>query len=118
MVSEGDFLRRAELRTERHRSVWFDAIFGPAQSATEFVHSHGRKVEEVMTRNSAFVRSLPLFAWHTPLIRILALPLDADQRPKSGHAAGESSLLGGGHHYRLELCTAGRKRYRNFVPAT
>jgi CBS domain-containing protein len=55
MVSEGDFLRRAELGTERHRSVWFDAIFGPAQSATEFVHSHGRKVEEVMTRNPAFV---------------------------------------------------------------
>jgi CBS domain-containing protein len=55
MVSEGDFLRRAELGTERHRSVWFDAIFGAAQSATEFVHAHGRKVEEVMTRNPAFV---------------------------------------------------------------
>ena len=55
MVSEGDFLRRAELGTERHRSVWFDAIFGPAQSATEFIHSHGLKVEEVMTRNPAFV---------------------------------------------------------------
>jgi CBS domain-containing protein len=55
MVSEGDFLRRAELGTERHRSVWFDAIFGPAQSATEFVQSRGRKVEEVMTRNPAFV---------------------------------------------------------------
>jgi CBS domain-containing protein len=55
MVSEGDFLRRAELATERHRSVWFDAIFGPAQSATEFIHSHGLKVEEVMTRNPAFV---------------------------------------------------------------
>jgi CBS domain-containing protein len=55
MVSEGDFLRRAELATERHRSVWFDAIFGPAQSATEFIHAHGLKVEEVMSRNPAFV---------------------------------------------------------------
>jgi CBS domain-containing protein len=55
MVSEGDFLRRAELATERHRSVWFDAIFGPAESATEFIHSHGLNVEEVMSRNPAFV---------------------------------------------------------------
>jgi CBS domain-containing protein len=55
MVSEGDFLRRAELETEHRRSVWFDAIFGPAQSATEFVHSHGLKVDDVMTREPAFV---------------------------------------------------------------
>ena len=33
----------------------FDAIFGPAESATEFIHSHGFKVEEVMSRNPAFV---------------------------------------------------------------
>ena len=49
IVTEGDFLRRAETGTERHRSPWLEFLIGPGRLANEYVHSHGRKVEEVMT---------------------------------------------------------------------
>jgi CBS domain-containing protein len=50
MVTEGDLLRRAETGTERHRPRWLEFLFGPGRMATEYVHTHGRKVDEVMTR--------------------------------------------------------------------
>ena len=50
IVSEADFLRRAETGTERSRSPWYVAFFGPGGSATEFVRAHGLKVHDVMTR--------------------------------------------------------------------
>jgi len=50
VVSEGDFLRRSETATERRHSRWFDAFFGPAESAEAFVHAHGTHVRDVMTR--------------------------------------------------------------------
>lgn len=49
IVTEGDFLRRAETGTERHRSPWLEFLIGPGRLANEYVHSHGRKVEELMT---------------------------------------------------------------------
>jgi len=49
VVTEGDFLRRAETGTERKRPRWLEFIAGPARLAEEYVHSHGRKVSEVMT---------------------------------------------------------------------
>jgi CBS domain-containing protein len=49
IVTEGDFLRRAETKTERKRPRWLEFIMGPGRLADEYVHSHGRKVEEVMT---------------------------------------------------------------------
>jgi CBS domain-containing protein len=51
IVSEGDFLRRPETGTERKRQPWFDAFFGPAESAADYVRSHGKKIQEVMTPN-------------------------------------------------------------------
>jgi CBS domain-containing protein len=51
ILTEGDFLRRAEIGTERKRSVWLDALLGPAEGATDYVHSHGLAVKEVMTRD-------------------------------------------------------------------
>jgi hypothetical protein len=45
----GDFLRRAEAGTERKRPRWLEFITGPGRLADEYVHSHGRKVAEVMT---------------------------------------------------------------------
>ncbi len=51
MVTEGDFLRRGELGTRRHRSRWLEFMVGPGRLAEEYVHACGRKVEEVMTRN-------------------------------------------------------------------
>lgn len=56
IVSEGDFLRRAELGTERQRPRWWKCFVGRGQLAGEYVHSHGRKVSEVMTRDVADVR--------------------------------------------------------------
>lgn len=49
VLSEGDFLRRRETRTERHRSRWLEFLMGPGKIATEYTHSHGNKVGEVMT---------------------------------------------------------------------
>jgi CBS domain-containing protein len=49
IVSEGDFLRRAEIGTERKRNRWLHLLLGPGRLASEYVHSHGRKIEEIMT---------------------------------------------------------------------
>jgi CBS domain-containing protein len=51
IVSEGDFVRRSEIGTGRKRGRWLRFILGPGQSATDFVHEHGRKVSEVMTKS-------------------------------------------------------------------
>lgn len=49
IVTEGDFLRRSELGTQRQRPKWLEFIVGPGKLAQEFTHSSGRKVEEIMT---------------------------------------------------------------------
>jgi CBS domain-containing protein len=49
MITEGDFLRRAEAGTERHRPRWLEVFLGPGRAAVEYTHSHGRKVYEVMS---------------------------------------------------------------------
>ena len=55
MVTEGDLLRRSESGTERQRPHWLEFILGPGRLAKEYVHSHGRKVAEVMTKDVATV---------------------------------------------------------------
>jgi CBS domain-containing protein len=49
VVTEGDFLRRAETGTQRKRARWIEFFVGAGQSAEEYVHTHGRKVADVMT---------------------------------------------------------------------
>jgi CBS domain-containing protein len=49
IVTEGDFLRRGELGTQRQRPKWLEFIVGPGKLAQEYVHTSGRKVEEIMT---------------------------------------------------------------------
>lgn len=49
IVTEGDFLRRGELGTQRRRPKWLEFILGPGRLAEEYVHSAGRKVDEIMT---------------------------------------------------------------------
>lgn len=51
MVTEGDFLRRAETGNVKRRPRWLEFCLGPGRLADEYVHTHGRKVEEVMTRD-------------------------------------------------------------------
>ena len=55
VVSEGDFLRRSEIGTQRKRPRWLQYFIGPGRAADEFVHASGRKVEEVMTRDPLVV---------------------------------------------------------------
>src|SRR5471030_1205930 len=49
IVSEGDFIRRSEIGTQRQRGRFLKFILGPGKSATDFVHEHGRKVGEIMS---------------------------------------------------------------------
>jgi CBS domain-containing protein len=51
IVSEGDFIRRSEIGTQKRRRRWLKILVGPAQSASEFVHERGRKVGEIMTED-------------------------------------------------------------------
>jgi len=55
IVTEKDFLRRPEIGTERSRSRWLDALLGPAEAAAAYVHSHGVKVRDVITRDPVTV---------------------------------------------------------------
>jgi CBS domain-containing protein len=67
MVTEGDFLRRAETDTQRRRPRWLEFLVGPGRLAAEYARSHGRKVSEVMTPDPITVRE------ETPLEDIVAL---------------------------------------------
>jgi CBS domain-containing protein len=49
IVTEGDFLRRAETGTTRRRPRWVEFLIGPGRLADEYTRSHGRKVHEIMT---------------------------------------------------------------------
>ena len=55
VVTEGDFLRRGELGTQRRRPKWLEFLLGPGRMAAEYVHASGRKVEDVMTSEPATV---------------------------------------------------------------
>ena len=51
IVSEGDFIRRSEIGTQRKRSRWLKFLLGAGKAATDFVHEHGLKISEVMTED-------------------------------------------------------------------
>jgi CBS domain-containing protein len=51
LLSEGDLLRRAELGTEKQRTGLQSFLRGSPGKAKDYVQSHARKVEEVMTRD-------------------------------------------------------------------
>jgi CBS domain-containing protein len=55
ILTEGDLLRRAETGTQKHRPRWLEFLLGPGRLATEYVQTHGRKVEEIMTRDPVTV---------------------------------------------------------------
>jgi CBS domain-containing protein len=67
IVTEGDFLRRAETGTEVRRPRWLEFLLGPGRGASEYVRTHARKVAEVMTPNVASV------AEDTPVDEIVRL---------------------------------------------
>jgi CBS domain-containing protein len=51
IVSEGDFLRRGELGTQRKRSRWLEFLISPGKAAGEYVHANGRRIQEVMSQD-------------------------------------------------------------------
>jgi CBS domain-containing protein len=55
VVTEGDFLRRGEIDTQRHRPQWLEFIIGPGRLAEEYVHTAWRKVDEIMTADPCTV---------------------------------------------------------------
>jgi CBS domain-containing protein len=67
IVTEGDFLRRGEIGTQRRRSRWLEFLIGPGRLADEYVHACGRRVEEVMTRDPITITE------DTPLTEVVEL---------------------------------------------
>jgi len=55
ILTEGDLLRRGETGTERHRPRWLEILLGPGRLASEYVRTHGRKVDDIMTREPVSV---------------------------------------------------------------
>jgi CBS domain-containing protein len=49
VLTEGDFLRRGELATLRKRPRWLEFFVGAGKRAEEYVQTHGRRVEDVMS---------------------------------------------------------------------
>jgi CBS domain-containing protein len=67
MVTEGDFLRRGELGTQRQRPRWLEFLLGPGRLAAEYVQSSGQKVSEIMTPE------LKTITPETPLDEVVSL---------------------------------------------
>lgn len=49
VVTEGDFLRRAEAGTKHTQPRWLEFMMGPGALADQYVKAHGRKISEVMS---------------------------------------------------------------------
>jgi CBS domain-containing protein len=61
IITEGDFLHRREIGTQVCRNAWLVAMFGPEQSARDYVRAHSMKVADLMTSDPITVNeSIPL----------------------------------------------------------
>ena len=67
IVSEGDLLHRAEADTEQRRPWWLLALTGTETLARDYIRSHARRVEDVMTRDVITVGP------HTPVHEIASI---------------------------------------------
>ena len=67
IVTEGDLLRRAETGTDKRHARWVSLLIGQGRLAQEYVHTHGRKVGDVMTERVFTVTP------ETPLADLVAL---------------------------------------------
>jgi len=67
IITEGDFLRRAELAMGRPSAPWKKLLFGPWSLAQEYVRTHARTVGSVMTRETLCI------AEDTPLSMIVRM---------------------------------------------
>ena len=48
IVTEGDFLRRGEIGTQRNRPKWLEFLVGPGRMAAEYVRVNGRRIDKIM----------------------------------------------------------------------
>lgn len=64
IVSEGDLMRRIENETDKRDSSWLQALFSERTDTNAYIKTHGRKAEDVMTRDVITV------AEDTPLYRV------------------------------------------------
>lgn len=55
IVSEGDFIRRAEIGTQHKVGGWLKHLLSTRSHAADFVHENGRKISEIMTPNPVTV---------------------------------------------------------------
>ena len=62
IVTEGDLLRRAETGTERRRSRWSQWFSANSRLAAEYIKSHARRVEDIMSREVVSVGELATLA--------------------------------------------------------
>lgn len=61
ILSDGDFIRRVELGTEKRRGRWLAMLAGTSQVALDFARQHGRKVNEIMSADPITVdENMPL----------------------------------------------------------
>jgi CBS domain-containing protein len=51
IVTDGDMLRRAELGTASTHANWLKMLLLPSASADDYIKTHGRRVDEVMTQS-------------------------------------------------------------------
>lgn len=67
ILSEGDFIRRVEIGTEKRRGRWLSLLAGADQVAVHFARQHGRKVGQIMTPDPVTI------AEDTPLEQVVRL---------------------------------------------
>jgi CBS domain-containing protein len=67
IVSEGDLVRRVETGTDTRRPHWLEMLTSGTRLAADYVRTHGRKADEVMSRDVVTVTEA------TPLAEIVQL---------------------------------------------
>ncbi len=55
IVSEGDFLRRSELGTEKPQAHWLASIFLPGRAAELYARAHAKHVDQIMSADVATI---------------------------------------------------------------
>ena len=68
IITEGDFLRRIEIGTQRRRPRWIEFLIGPGRLADEYSRSSGRSIGDVMTHD---VHTVGLDASLEHIVRIM-----------------------------------------------
>jgi predicted transcriptional regulator len=51
VISEADLVHRIEVGTEKHHRWWIEGMLSAATLADEFAKSHGKKVDELMSKD-------------------------------------------------------------------